>query len=141
MPSEQWYRNRQTDPGARDPYKPHWVETGQDYGSYMGFPVRRSIGLGGPTGYQINFNGEWMDMGDFQNSTFQQAFVQPWLARERAGAVERFQAENPNVPIGSLMPYGTFGRNRYRSPGPVGSRSGGAMNAQMLQALMAQQGG
>jgi hypothetical protein len=90
---------------------------------------------GRPTGYEVQFQGEWMPFDDFRSDPFQEMFVSPFLRQERQSSYD--QVRRPGMP-------GTFGgaRDYMTSPrrmggGPVGSRSSaGRLTPEMIQMLL-----
>lgn len=117
---------------------------GDNYGRYQGLPVRRMMRDGRPAGYEIQFNDEWMDMNQFRDPFFQEAFYEPW-ARQHGpqAAFSRWAAENPEEAARSgggagyryqQPPQRRAGRTmRSRSRG--GSRGGGLSEEEIMMLL------
>ena len=125
-------------PGSRSSY-----EHGENYGSGPGgLPIRRMMREGSPSGYEIQFQDEWMPMDQFNDPTFQQAFFQPWQAQQRQGSIDDLRGEYAGDPgaMRALGSFSRFGRGR-RGGGRVGSsggRGGGggySMDPQMMALL------
>jgi hypothetical protein len=98
--------------------------SGDNYGSGpMGLPIRRMMHDGRPTGYEIQFQDEWMPMDRFNDPAFQEAWFKPWQQQQRTGAITDFKAENPDYGGGFAGFFNPGGRRR--GGGSVGSRAGG----------------
>jgi hypothetical protein len=98
-------------------------ESGDNYGSYQGLPVRRMMQDGNPAGYEIQWQDEWMPMDQFNDPMFQEAFFKPWQGRQRTQAGVDFRNQNPGF-RGAIPGLNFGGGGGRRRGGPVRSRSG-----------------
>lgn len=106
-------------PGSRRSW-----EHGEDYGSGpMGLPIRRMMREGKPSGYEIQFQDEWMPMDQFNDPTFQRAWFQPWAQQQQTQAGVNFRNENPG--FRGAIPGMSFGGRR----GSYGGRPGGRVRS------------